>query len=224
MLPQYTRRRALARVPEAGRYEYVSVDAIRLFPVPMFSQRLDGFSERRAELLREIDVLRATSPGIVASNCGAWHSPRDLHLRNNAAFDWACAAVLAMAREALRESYGNFQAVELRLLDAWALVAPAGTWVAPHHHFPAAWSGVFWIAAEHAAVGEGAAHKAGRLELMSPLPVPESFGQAAAASIAPKDGVVVLFPSVLEHFVHPTKSAEPRISLSFNLEIAAVRS
>jgi uncharacterized protein (TIGR02466 family) len=189
----------------------------------MFSQRIDGFGERRAELLREIDALRESSPGIVASNCGAWHSPRDLHLRNNAAFAWACGAVLAMAREALRDSYGNFQAVELRLVDAWALVATPGSWVAPHHHFPAAWSGVLWIAAEHAAVGPDAAHKAGRLELMSPVPVPESFGQAAAASVAPKDGVVVLFPSILEHFVHPTRSSEPRVSLSFNLEIASAR-
>ncbi|HEY6559189.1 MAG TPA: TIGR02466 family protein [Polyangiaceae bacterium] len=201
----------------------MSIDVIRLFAVPMFSQRIDGFGERRAELLREIDALREGSPGIVASNCGAWHSPRDLHLRNNAAFAWACGAVLAMAREALRESYGNFQAVELRLVDAWALVAPPGSWVAPHHHFPAAWSGVLWIAAEHAAVGPDAAHKAGRLELMSPVPVPESFGQAAAASVTPKDGVVVLFPSILEHFVHPTRSSEPRVSLSFNLEIASAR-
>jgi uncharacterized protein (TIGR02466 family) len=199
------------------------VDVIRLFAVPMYSQRIEGFSERRADLLREIDALRESSPGIVASNCGAWHSARDLHRRNNATLDWACGAVLAMAREALRESYGNFRAVELRLVDAWALVAPPGSWVAPHHHFPAAWSGVFWIAAERAAVGADAADKAGRLELMSPLPLPESFGQAAAASVAPKDGVAVLFPSILEHFVHPTLSSEPRVSLSFNLEIASVR-
>jgi len=126
--------------------------------------------------------------------------------------------VLETAREALASFHpsGSF---EPRVLDLWAIVAPAGGWLAPHQHYPAPWSGVLWVSAEHTASGELGADSAGRLELMNPVPLAESFGQARGATIAPKDGVLVLFPGVLDHFVHPARAIEPRVSLSFNLDV-----
>ena len=38
-----------------------------------------------------------------------------------------------------------------------------------------------------------------------------------SASINPQEGLLVLFPSYIEHFVEPNQSSEDRISISFNL-------
>jgi uncharacterized protein (TIGR02466 family) len=129
---------------------------------------------------------------------------------------------LAAGRAALAPLYEQFAKMELSLQEFWAIVAPSGTWLAPHHHFPARWSGVFWVATEDASGDAGSAPD-GRLELMNPLPIPESFAQPAGIAIKPRDGVIVLFPGVLNHFVHPNQRATPRISLSFNLDIAPRR-
>ena len=38
-------------------------------------------------------------------------------------------------------------------------------------------------------------------------------------TIAPKPGMILLWPSFVMHFVHPNLSEEPRISISFNLMV-----
>jgi uncharacterized protein (TIGR02466 family) len=197
----------------------VPVDALRLFCVPVFSQRLDGFSELRSEITAAIAAERASSVGITASNRGAWHSARDLHTRKIDALAWVCERILDCAREAIAASRPDARALEPRIVNLWAIVAEAGGWLAPHEHFPAAFSGVLWVSAEHSADPGDAADSAGKLELMNPLPVPESFGQASGVTIAPKDGVLLMFPGTLKHFVHPGRSLEERVSLSFNLEV-----
>ncbi|MBX3128143.1 MAG: hypothetical protein KF718_15580 [Polyangiaceae bacterium] len=47
---------------------------------------------------------------------------------------------------------------------------------------------------------------------------PESRLRGARRSAPPRDGLVVLSPGVLQHFVHPVRGGEQRISLSFNLQ------
>ena len=37
--------------------------------------------------------------------------------------------------------------------------------------------------------------------------------------IIPKENLLVLFPSHIEHYVEPNKSDEPRISIAFNIKI-----
>ena len=38
--------------------------------------------------------------------------------------------------------------------------------------------------------------------------------------VSPKDGDFILFPSFLHHFVHPNMSEKPRITVSFNINLA----
>src|SRR5215510_3174753 len=104
---------------------------MKLFSVPVFSRQIPGFSERRADILFHIERLRAASDGIAASNRGAWHSTRQLHREPSGPFGWVEACVLETARDALASlhsphSSGSF---EPRVLDLWAIVAPAGGWL-----------------------------------------------------------------------------------------------
>jgi uncharacterized protein (TIGR02466 family) len=62
---------------------------------------------------------------------------------------------------------------------------------------------------------------AGTLEFYDPRPFTEMvevpgnpYGQRII--IRPQPGLLVLFPSWLYHFVHPTESDSPRISIAFN--------
>jgi hypothetical protein len=42
----------------------------------------------------------------------------------------------------------------------------------------------------------------------------DALGQAVAVS--PAEGMLLLFPAWLDHFVHPHAGSEPRISIAFN--------
>jgi hypothetical protein len=61
--------------------------------------------------------------------------------------------------------------------------------------------------------------KSGKLELLNPIPLAESFGQPSGVTLTPRNGVVLLFPGSLSHLVHPSRSARERVSVSFNFDV-----
>jgi uncharacterized protein (TIGR02466 family) len=194
-------------------------DVLRLFSVPVYSLLLGDFSAHGTGILGAILAERAKGPGIRASNQHAWHSSRALHRIEHPDIGWMVDAIQRFAVAALTESYAGFEQVELRLSACWATVCGPGGWLAPHQHFPAAWSGVLYVAAEPDPSVSEAHDKSGKLELLNPIPLAESFGQPSGVTLTPKNGVALLFPGALSHLVHPSRSARERVSVSFNFDV-----
>jgi hypothetical protein len=59
----------------------------------------------------------------------------------------------------------------------------------------------------------------GMIEFLNPTPWQSAIGRGGNFFYAPKDGLALLFPASLLHFVHPHASAIPRVSIAFNLNI-----
>jgi uncharacterized protein (TIGR02466 family) len=85
---------------------------------------------------------------------------------------------------------------------------------------PSHWSGVVYLAAEEARDASDPEDSGGLLEFVNPHPMGRHSGQQQTISFAPKDGLVILFPAFLVHYVHPNGGDATRVSLSFNLDIA----
>jgi uncharacterized protein (TIGR02466 family) len=193
-------------------------EVLRLFSIPVYSLLVEDFGAHAAGLLAAIRAERAESAGILASNQHAWHSKRALHRIEHPEIAWMVDAIQRFGAAALAESYAGFEQVELRLSACWATVCGRGGWLAPHQHFPAAWSGVLYIDAEPQPAPD-ARDKSGKLELLNPIPLAESFGQPSGVTLTPRNGVALLFPGALSHLVHPSRAVQERVSVSFNFEL-----
>jgi len=100
-------------------------------------------------------------------------------------------------------------------LTAWGVVLNDQGHQVPHAH-PSGWaSGVFYLSLPRT-IGSGEGDAAGWIEFGC---VPEEFPVTVVPSVrrlAPEEGLMVLFPSYLQHRTIPFRSGEPRISIAFD--------
>lgn len=99
-------------------------------------------------------------------------------------------------------------------LRAWATTLRAGGQQTPHLH-PTAWlSGVYYVAVPDAVANPDGG--AGALEFGAP-PERHAFnGEPLLATVTPKPGRLVLFPSCFYHRTLPFDAPQPRISMAFD--------
>ncbi len=189
-----------------------------LFPFPLFSSVIAGFEEHRQPLLDGILELRRQHPGITRSNRNAWHSGDEFLHNRDPDVAWLLQKILKFARYTLGRYNDGWSGADLVLASAWAnVLGPAG-WNAPHHHFPCHWSGVYYVS-----VGQGGSQRddpASMIEFLNPTPGLAAIGQSGNFLHAPKDGLILLFPASLYHFVHPHATDDLRVSIAFNLNVS----
>jgi uncharacterized protein (TIGR02466 family) len=188
-----------------------------LFAFPLFSTVVAGFDGHREALLAELLALQAKEPGIRRSNRNAWHSGDAIQTLQSAHVAWVLDKVLTFGRLALGKYYQDWATNELRMGSYWANVLAAGGWNAPHHHFPQHWSGVFYVSV--GSVSGTTDDMSGMIEFLNPTPLHSAIGRGGNYFYAPKDGLVLLFPGSLLHFVHPHANETPRVSIAFNLNV-----
>ena len=177
-------------------------------------------NEQLASLILEREQ---SSPSQDHANFGGWHSAGDL-------LEWP-GEPIAMLRERITESLQAMVQASTQLpesqarsapprgsfrVSSWANVARSGNYHRMHNHPANAWSGVYYVTA-----AESGDKLAGVLEFYDPRPFTEMvdtpgspYGQRML--IRPVPGLLVLFPSWLYHFVHPSTADSPRISIAFN--------
>jgi uncharacterized protein (TIGR02466 family) len=196
-----------------------------LFPTPFIYAPVRA-PEALNAALGEVILARALQvEGVALSNAGGWQSADDFG-------EWSGepgARLLELGRRLADGVTGMMQGGQFMQgapewkINAWANINRAGDANTVHHHPGAFWSGVYWVAADPD--GEG-----GQLEARDPrgvLPtlyapqlrfaLPGFLAAGDADFIAPKAGVMALFPAWLQHAVRPHASEHPRISVAFNL-------
>ncbi len=192
-----------------------------LFPFPIFTCAIAGAGERQQALLAEIEGHRARDPGIRKSNRGAWHSGDAFAAEPHPQVDWVLQTTLLYAQRVLGRYYGDWAQQEIRHGKYWANVVGAGGWNAPHHHFPSHWSGVYYV--HVGPTGDGTDDMSGMIEFLNPTPWQAVFHRSGNFALGPRDGMTVLFPSSLYHFVHPHHGDHQRVSIAYNFTVGPKR-
>ncbi len=182
-----------------------------LFPTRIWQCRLEALRPHFAEWTRWVLALRAASPVPARrTNRGGWNSKEMTLLEQpiwaplRQAIHSACATVLAeMGRGG-----------EPFALQSWVNLHDRGGFNFLHMHEASLLSGSFYL---EVPAGSGA------LCFRDPRPgiihgaIKGSFANAHAdINLSPSTGLLVLFPSWMEHFVEPHESDEPRICIAFN--------
>ncbi len=190
------------------------------WPTPVLRRVLPDAEATNAELKRLILEKEGEGSGLERAKVGGWHSGLDLLTWSSPAVktltDWIIAAVRELTHMMAGPNApppGEARAV------AWANVSRFGDYHRVHCHEQSVWSGVYYVE-----VGNAIAHDkhSGVIEFLDPriavdmMPTPgRPFGQKVR--ITPEPGLMLVFPSWLQHFVNPYFGEGERISISFNV-------
>jgi len=111
----------------------------------------------------------------------------------------------------------NKQSAKIKSL--WAIINEKDAWNQKHHHSNSDLSAAYYVSAHE---------KCGDIVFYDPRPAPvhnhpisksANNLNATVNSIKPEPGMLVLFPSYLEHSVNPNLSNKKRIVISFNISL-----
>ena len=187
----------------------------QLFPTVMLRRQLDFMLPLNDALRAIILKNERKDAGIRASNIGGWHSQPDF-------LDWDLPEIASLAEEFI--SAGREFTSTLIPPDAegdlevtfqggsWANVLREGGYNKIHNHPGALWSGCYYVS-----LGQPAREPAysGWIEFQDPRPGNIHGGKER---VEPKEGMLLLFPGWLNHYVNPVCGQDERISIAFNLE------
>ena len=199
-----------------------------LFTTPFVIDRLQ--SEEGIRVLREAIMAEKArdEAGVQISNIGGWHS-------NTKMIEWGGEAARALAYKAMTmadESMVNIGADEGReygwVPEMWANVSGRGNANQYHTHPGSYWSAVAYI--DDGYEGSTETGLGGQLQLCDPrmpmvrmaaldLRLKDMDGavQNNEPMIRPHTGLIVMFPSWLQHAVRPFYGSGTRISIAINL-------
>jgi uncharacterized protein (TIGR02466 family) len=190
-----------------------------LFATPIWVRRIADHAQMNARLMALVAVQEAATPSEVRSNVGGWHSHDKLHtLSQFSGLTGAIGKVCAQCADRLNFDFENF---DLVITQMWINKNGPGDFNKPHIHPSSFLSGVYYVRMPL---------RGGSIEFYDPAPAramigfPVRAGGSATSSsveFKPEEGMLLIFPSWLQHGVQPNRSSDFRISISFNVAFRA---
>jgi uncharacterized protein (TIGR02466 family) len=204
------------------------VEMRSLFPTPIAVVDLPGAAALNKELKRIILEREVSHPGTQHSNLGGWQSTWDLNEWGGQPIEALLDTAVKLASRLTVDRQG--QAVKLSWkINCWANVNRSGHGNEFHTHPGAFWSGTYYV--DDGGIGQDPS-LGGEFEVQDPrgiapamyAPMLTIAGRASASLgvselVHPHTGMMVLFPSWLQHAVRPYQGEAERISIAFNLSL-----
>jgi uncharacterized protein (TIGR02466 family) len=177
-----------------------------LWPTPIMQSRFPGNLE---EMRKEVYRLNGIPNDVRKSNYGGWQS--EVHLQDNPAFQPLCDALGKICAQV-------FKVKGAKIHQMWACINKKHDQNLIHSHTNNYnLSGVCYLSVPE---------DSGEIVFRDPRPganqAPNRLFKDDGDSeyFMPSDGLIMLFPSYLEHFVLQNRSDSDRISVSFDLTLA----
>ncbi|MBW2255814.1 MAG: hypothetical protein JRI25_14605 [Deltaproteobacteria bacterium] len=180
---------------------------IALFPTPLFVFHPPEGSALCDEVTALLLAERQRDPDRdVRNDGGSWHSAPDLAGRPDEIWQRVAQEFVDGVGAAFRE------------FAAWGTVMPPGAYSTLHEHHEAHWSAVFY-----ADVGDPGPPPSGALALVDPRRVPPACAGVmlypSTFTLQPENGMLVVFPSWLQRYVHPYDGTRPQVSVAANIHL-----
>lgn len=184
---------------------------------PFVVLRLPGAEALNLRLRETLLAMAATMPDRGSNMPGGrsffdnkWLSPSSLYREDVPAFRDIRAAIEAAANEAApKDAILGGDRTPLRVVSMWSIVSRAEMEGRRHNH-----KGIL-SAAYYVDAGSSGAEDGGLMQLYA-----EPGAEQPSHSVVPEAGLLVLFPSGLQHSVSRYAGVTPRIVISANLNVA----
>jgi uncharacterized protein (TIGR02466 family) len=202
------------------------MERFNLFAAPVFVYDVDEMEAVNEELaLRLVEESQSTD-GLHQSNIGGWHSPPDLSQRPEPCYKRVIQEVVDRVGHTFGETCA---AAGIQLapslyryaVHAWAMVMRDGDYTILHDHAEAHWSLAYYVDA-----GDSDAERypnSGDLSFVDPgrgsTTIPGANLFPSTFTVKARTGAMVIFPSWLQHYVHPYRGTRPRVCISCNVKM-----
>lgn len=200
----------------------------QIFPTTLVETFIgDRFSSWVIELREVLLDIERDYPALKSgearkSNVGGFRSSDHLFKNVHPSIVKVKEAFVKAVENAVR--YSHFRSgEEIEVYDefAWCNINRYGDYNTTHTHPESHWSGIFYVTDIETVKGYP---NSGLLELVDPrpaagvMPVP-GFDYGLKQYRIPQAGNLIVFPSWLQHSVHPSMSSMPRISIAMNCKV-----
>lgn len=198
-----------------------------MFGTPILFRTLANAAALNAGLERAILSRAETGIGSRISNIGGWQSLHDF-------LDWPEPEIAQLKIE-MDRGIQNISAMPMLVQGrvpatvdrvnysayGWANVNQHGHYNVPHVHTASDWSVVYYVSPGHPSPDTPTN---GRFELRDPRPLAiftrtPGFTSGQSVQIKPHAGLMLIFPSWIEHWVHPFHGEGNRISIAVNVSL-----
>ena len=188
------------------------------FSTPIWVSKIDNHEDINKEMVNYITDLQNIDPqGVQKSNFKGWHS-KDFDLKNEEPKKFI-EGIKKNINFALNDMNWDLNKQSVSINNLWAIINEKGAWNQKHHHSNSDLSAAYYVSA-HENCGDIVFYDP-RPAPVNKHPIPKSPNNlnATVNSIKPEAGMLVLFPSYLEHSVNPNMSDKKRIVISFNINL-----
>ena len=206
----------------------MKADILKLFSTPLVMAELPETAEVNRALAQTILERAKSDPGTQHSNLGGWQSTWDMESWGGAPLKKILTAARSLADSMTVSRNGTPAKVKWRI-NCWANINRSGKANEFHTHPGAFWSGSYYV--DDGGSGEDPA-LGGAFEVQDPRGVapamyapmltfagPGGTSVGASYTLQPHSGMIILFPSWLQHAVRPYRGQRMRISIAFNLSL-----
>ncbi len=188
------------------------------FSTPIWASKIPDYEKINEEMLSYIINLRKNDPdGVSKSNFKGWHS-KDFYTKDEQPKNFI-EAIKNNINIAINDMGWDLNKQSAKIKSLWAIINEKDAWNQKHHHSNSDLSAAYYVSAHE---------KCGDIVFYDPRPAPvhnhpisksANNLNATVNSIKPEPGMLVLFPSYLEHSVNPNLSNKKRIVISFNISL-----
>lgn len=193
-----------------------------LFYSPLLVFELDDAESLNFELLAEIAIRQVNSSGIDRSNWHGWHSEDDFFERPEQGHQTLRAHILEAIQVCTKNVSSNFDFSRYGIqAEGWINVLGKGGLNTPHDHPAWVWSGCYYVS-----VPKVDNELSGNIEFFDTRTNVRTLTVEGAAcftskfTMKPSNGLLLIFPSYLRHWVYPNESEQDRVTIAFNARFA----
>ena len=158
----------------------------------VFSTIVKDHQSLNQKLIEVIDEDQVKDPRRVKSNVKAWHTSWITHLKNPG-YDDLIAVTLKYLRKIEQEYMNVKDPFTYRIHNLWAMKYVPGEYAEKHNHYPSDWSAVYYVDVEK---------DSSAIKFENNL------------TINPQRGMLLLFPSIMDHEVPPTTAKRTAVSMN----------
>ena len=188
------------------------------FSTPVWTSKIENYEKINKQMLEYIlDLQKKDLEGVTKSNFKGWHS-KNFDMKNEQPKNFI-EGIKRNINISLNDMGWDLTKQNVKIQSVWAIINEKDAWNQKHHHSNSDLSAAYYVSAHE---------NCGDIVFYDPRPAPvhnhptsktPNKLNATVNSIKPEPGMLVLFPSYLEHSVNPNLSNKKRVVISFNISL-----
>jgi len=188
------------------------------FSTPIWVSKIDNYENLNVNMLSYINDLQNKDPqGIIKSNFNGWHS-KNFNLKEDMPAKFI-SSISKNINTALNDMGWDLTSQYIKITNMWSIINEEGAFNQKHHHSNSDISAAYYVSA-HDECGDIVFYDPRPARVYkNPIAKSPNKLNATINSVKPENGLLVLFPSYLEHSVNPNLSNKKRVVISFNLSL-----